>query len=213
MQLNSRSVNFKSLNRKRFHAENLALSEFRLSRQGQSKAPVRNSHGNLAEFGPALLLYFALVLAPSLALIRLGASITALSFAAGCAAEAASKAPCYDRASVNARCAIDTLVRSPLWGLSGLKPDAIKSVNLFVDEQVIASGERNASAADKPLQKPVNPGIDTYEYDLQISYQLEPILPMGGFPFLGKVPLLTDSAQVTARALRPVEYLDGLSVN
>jgi len=170
----------------------------------------RNSRGSLAEFGPALVLFFVFLVVPMLSLARLGMSTAAIYFIVDRAADKASKAPSYDAAMSRANEAVDDLINSPIARFSGLKADGVGQVCLYVDEHVTMSDTANVISRDQLLRKPIYPEVNTYEYEVQSSYSLEPLLPACGLPWLGKIPFLCAPVTLTVRAVRPVEYPDGL---
>jgi hypothetical protein len=172
----------------------------------------RNSHGTIAEFGPALVLFFGLLLIPSLTLIRFGLSTTAIYFILGRAADSAAQAPTYDQAKQKANGVFLALINSPIGSLSGLKVDRIKNVNLYIDERILTSGEVNVFGPDQLVSKQIYPAINTYEYEVRASYSFPPLLPASDLPLVGKVPLLGEETIVTLKAVRPIEYPDGLSI-
>lgn len=173
----------------------------------------RNSRGNLAEFGPALSLFFLFMLIPSLFLIRLGMSTAAIYFIVDRAVATAAKTPTYDSAVSRANEVVHALTSSPIGRFSGLKIEGIKQLNLYVDEHVTATDSVNVLTKEQLLRQTVSPEVNTYEYDLQSSYAIEPLLPGCRLPLLGAVPLLGAPAVLTVRAVRVVEYPEGLRLS
>jgi len=170
----------------------------------------RNSQGSLAEFGPALVLYFAFLVVPFLVLIRFGLATTAMYFVMARAADAAAKAPSYGLALDGATASLDEFMDSPIASVTGLKTLQINPLYLYVDEQVTATGATNVFGPNQPLQKPVCSAINTYEYEVEASYSFPPLLP--GVAWFGKIPMITAPMTLTARAVRAVDYPDGLTV-
>lgn len=171
----------------------------------------RDSRGNLAEFGPALLLFLVVIIVPLVALMRLGCAAIAMSFIVGRCADAAATGSTYKSAQKETRRVATELSHSPLWGLSGLRPDAMKTIDLYIDEQILATGQKNVYGADRPIVKSISSSINTYEFEVRASFLLEPLFAMGSTPIFGKVPLLSSPAVITASAVRAVEYPDGLT--
>jgi len=81
----------------------------------------RSSQGSLAEFGPALVLYFTFLVVPLLVLIRFGLATTAMYFVMARAADAAAKAPSYGLALDGATASLDEFLDSPIARVTGLK--------------------------------------------------------------------------------------------
>jgi hypothetical protein len=137
--------------------------------------------------------------------------MTAMYFIVTRAADSAAKAPTYDLALSSVNRVVEDLEHSTTWGLTGLKPGAITDVHLYVDEHVIASGESNVIGPDEPLRQSIAPAINTYEYEVRGSCSFQPILPGSDLPLLGKIPMLSEPAILTAKAVRAVEFPDGLT--
>jgi hypothetical protein len=190
---------------------NLQSANCNINSRISTKLTRRNSRGNLAEFGPALLLSFAIILVPAQALIRLGCATAAMSFVVARCADSAATSPTYDSALVEAKAVASNLSHCPLWVLSGLKPGAMQCLDLYIDEQVLATGQKNVFGPDRPLGKVISSSVNTYEYEVRASFSLEPLFPTNGLPTLGRIPLLSVPAVLTATAVRAVEYPDGLT--
>jgi len=174
---------------------------------------MRNSQGNLAEFGPALLLFFVFLLVPTLALVRLGMSTAAIYFVVDRATDAAAKSPCYDSALARANEVIHDLTNSPIARFSGLNAEDVRQVCLYVDEHVTITNTVNVLTRDQLLQKTIYPEVNTYEYEVRSLYTLQPLLPGSALPWLGRVPFLCAPASLMVRAVRLVEYPDGLRLS
>jgi hypothetical protein len=175
-----------------------------------SLARERNSRGSLAEFGPALVLFFAFLLVPTLLLIRFGLATTAMYFVIDSAADTAAKAPSYGLALNGANGTVREFLASPIACFTGLKAEQFKPLSLYVNEQVTATGITNVFGPNQPLLKPVCSAINTYEYEVRGSYSFQPLLPCAAW--FGKIPLLTAPMTLTAHEIRAVDYPDGLTV-
>jgi hypothetical protein len=191
------------------------LSDLRCERRfvrWRQKNASRNAHGNLAEFGPALVLFFIFMLIPMLALIRFGLAASALYFIVSQTADSAARAPNYALAKRSADTVLSKLITSPLGRISGLRPESLENKGLYVDECVIGTGEKNVFGPDKPLDKTISPAVNTYEYEIRGAYTIEPLLSGVVVPFIGSIPLLGRPTTLTVRAVRAVEYPDGLGI-
>jgi len=166
--------------------------------------------GNLAEFGPALVLFFVFMIVPMLVLIRFGIASGALYFIVAQAADSAARAPNYASAQKNVSTVISRLVDSPLGRLSGLTLSSISGTGLNIDECIVATGQKNIFGFARPLRKAINPAVNIYEYEVRASYTFEPLLSLHGVPCISEVPILGKQAILTASAVRAVEYPDGL---
>jgi hypothetical protein len=165
---------------------------------------------SLMEFGPGLLLLFAFIVVPLLFLMRFGVSAAAIYFIVDRAADRAGKSYSYEGALYRANQVVYGLMNTPMARFSGLKPDGVEDVCLLVDEHITRTDSSRALGRDELGRTPVYPSVSTYAYEVQGSYSLEPLLP-SSLPFLGKIPFLCAPATLTVRAIRPVEYPDGLT--
>jgi len=177
----------------------------------KARSPAGNERGTIAEFGPALFLFFAFIVVPVLCMIRFGLSTAVIYFIVERAADRASKSYSYDSALCKANEAVDGLFNTPIARFAGLKPERVSDVCLLVDEHKTKSDTSNVLTRDDLVRKAISPEINTYEYEVRSSYTLDPILP-SNLPWLGKVPLLSAPAKITVVAIRPVEYPDGLNL-
>lgn len=175
----------------------------------------RNANGTLSEFGPALVLLFAFILLPALTLLRLGMSCAAIFFIVDRAADAAAKAYDYDSALGRAQTVMHDLSDSGLARFSGLKPEEIEKVSLFVDENVTATGQVNTLTRQQLARRRIDPELNTYVYEVQSSYSWPALAPEAGLclPLLGTLPFLCTPATITVRAFRIIEYTDGLKLS
>jgi len=174
---------------------------------------IRNSHGSLAEFGPALLLFFVFLLVPAFAFLRLGVSTAAVYFVVDRAADAAAKSPYYDSAWSRANEVIHDLANLPIARFAGLNAKDVRQVTLYVDEHVTATETVNVLTREQLLQKTICPEVNSYEYEVQSSFTVQPLLPGCALPWLGRIPYLCASAPITVRAVRVVEYPNGLQLS
>lgn len=207
--MNFQSVHYKST--VRCYATTCHKPMERFCPKGKQRRVLRNTHGNLAEFGPALVLFFVLILFPAWALIRFGATSAAISLIVTRAADTAAKAPSYGLALSGANRILEQMVDSPVGCVTCLKHERLKCLNLYVRERITATGETNVFGPDEPFGKPINAAVNTYEYEVRAYYSFEPLLPNTSLPGLQNIPLLTEQLSVTFRAVRAVEYPGGLS--
>jgi hypothetical protein len=173
--------------------------------------PLRNARGNLAEFAPALCLYFAILLIPIFGLLRLGLTIATVHFIEDCAADAAARESSYNLAENRADAVLRHLVDSPIGCLAGLKTQGFKKISLYVDERLMATGQTNVYSPTQRMSKPISIGDNIYEYDLRTAYLIDPLVP-GSVPLLGKIPMLNEPVILYSHNVRPVEYPEGLNV-
>jgi len=172
----------------------------------------RNSRGNLAEFGPALALFFAVILGLALPFLRFGVAAATVILFVDRATEAAAKAPTYGSALIGANQVLTELVGSPMGRLAGLKSGSFEPITLFIEEENCATGETKIVGPNEVLPHPINVGVNAYEYELRTTYLLDPILPPCCLRVLPAIPLIGSPVQFTARSVHAVECPDGLTV-
>jgi hypothetical protein len=177
----------------------------------QSRKLTRNSRGSLAEFAPAFMLLLVLYLLPTLALIRLGFSYSAMSMCMSRAVDAAASSPTYKMALARARERVTQMTDSTLGRTCGLKADDIQAVSLLVHEHLIANGKTNTYIPDKKSEKTISATVNTYEYEVVVSYILEPLLTGTNLPLIKNVPLIGAPITLNSCALKAVEYPDGVN--
>ena len=174
---------------------------------------LRNSHGSLAEFGPALILFFAMVLGLSLFFVRYGVSTAAMFYIVDHAADVAGKAPSFDLASKRARLVVSESSETPLSRFCGISRQCIKNVTVSVEEHVTTTGAVNELSRDQLLHGTIDPEGNTYEYKCGLLIPLRRLLPVASVPWLRQVPALFAPATITISAKRIVEIPDGLMPN
>ncbi len=172
----------------------------------------RQTGSNLAEFGPALILFFAFILGIALPFLRFGVAAATLTLFADRASESAAKAPTYGSALTSANQALTELVSSPVGRLAGLKIDSFEPITLYIQEENCITGAAQIVGPNLPLPRLVDNKAIAYEYQLRTRYLLEPLLPQCALPWLPHIPLLGTPVIFATQSTHAVEYPEGLTV-
>lgn len=189
--------------------ERVAYQQHRTGRISQ-----RNSRGSLAEFGPALTMLAMVLLIIAIPIVRVLLPLATLQFITERAAGSASKATTYGAARSAAHDVVTELVQSPVAKFAGLRVECLQDVSLFVSEQVASSAQRNVVVGpNMPLATAACPDKCVYEYEVRAAYLFSPAFSLDRLPVLRKVPFVDAPAAYTARAVRAVEFPEGLTLN
>jgi hypothetical protein len=172
----------------------------------------RQTGSNLAEFGPALILFFAFILGIALPFLRFGVAAATLTLFADRACESAAKAPTYGSSLICANQAMTELVSSPIGRLAGLKIDSFEPITLYIQTENCATGASQIVGPNLPLARLDENKAIAYEYQLRTRYLLEPMLPEGVLPWWPHIPLLGTPVIFPTQSTHAVEYPDGLTV-
>lgn len=175
-----------------------------LSSRSNSKRSRKGT--TIAEFGPTLLLAFAVVILPLLALGTIGLRYYFLVNGARLAAVQASRARSFlvdvsptDMSAVNTATAV---AKNTVNGI-GAGLVTINSINTFIKVCPLGGNETMVTTPgpNKPLAKPADPNANTYNCEVVIDGTIQPIFPkaksiIGGS---GGIPGFTDAIQTTVR--------------
>jgi hypothetical protein len=157
------------------------------------------------------VLLFVCLLLPVVAIMHLTMESVALHFIVAQAVNSAARSESYYQALNNANKILCDAINSPLATLCGISHKEVKQIELYVIEHDVTSGERRVFGPDKPLSKTILPSVNTYEYEVCLSYRLEPLLPSCR-SVLGRVLLLSEPAIATVSATRAAEFPHGVCV-
>jgi hypothetical protein len=173
----------------------------------------RNSRGSLAEFGPALTMLAMVLLIITIPIVRVLLPLATLQFITERAASSASKATTYGAARRAAHDVVIELAQSPVAKFAGLRVECLQAVSLFVSEHVVSGTQTNVVGPNLPLATPACPDKCVYEYEVRAAYLFSPAFSLDRLPVLRQVPFVDAPAIYTARAVRAVEFPEGLTLN
>lgn len=178
----------------------------------QSK--LRNPHGNLAEFGPVLFVFFILILLPLANLIFYSIGVVGTQYLVSEAARAASAADTRAKANTamsdKARACLGTGILMiakvrPVGGFAG------QGCTLYCKKIPLGGG--NPATFDLTNVMPVADRPDTgtnannflYEYTISGQYQVFPLIDMSPVPLVGSIPAVAGPSTVTFAVSNSVE--------
>jgi hypothetical protein len=180
-----------------------------------AKKRIRNSHGSgLAEFGPALFLFFAVVFFPVINLLGFAFGVaTAELIADRCAVAAADEQTYSDALDAACSTAVQ-LNNSPFGRFAGLKPvNGFKGsgVDLYVATTNVSSKQTKVCGPDVPIKEKIDTTGNVYEYEAQVNYAIGPVLSMGHLPFIKDIPIIGKAGSFSYTVQKAAEHPDGLS--
>lgn len=176
---------------------------------------LRNQTGaQMAEFAPALLIFFMIILFPLINLIMLATGAgTAYLAAKQCASRAGTQATFTDARNVVVPESA-TFVASgfgqfakltPIGGISG------SGITLRVVSTPYGGGASTVNAANVPLAAAATPDTNTYEYRVDAFYNIGPFMNLSNVPWIGTVPGLGPPVQMNFTATSSAEFPEGLN--
>jgi hypothetical protein len=174
--------------------------------------PHRSKRGSgLAEFGPAMWLFFIVFLFPLFNLVQFACGVATVALIARQAAQACASSPDYNTGLAAARTTAQNMANSGFGKFACLKPANQYGISVYIGQTNVASGVHTDSAADTPLTTPVDTTNNIYEIETKCLYDVGPMLPMQGFPFIGDIPLIGKAYRLGFSGERAVEFPDGLT--
>ncbi|MBX3075878.1 hypothetical protein KF913_18355 [Candidatus Obscuribacterales bacterium] len=183
-----------------------------------TKRRQRQSIGaSIAEFGPALFVFFFIILFPLINLIAIGTgAATVYLIAKQCATKAGDSATFGDALISSEAAAYD------LWGggfgaFANLVPVGgfnNSGVDLFVVDTNISTNVSQRFGPNTPfISGAVNPDEHLYAYEAVATYEVGPFMNLNSVPFIGQVPGVGRPARLSYRAARNIEHPEGLQQN
>ena len=174
----------------------------------EMRRTTRARSGSLAELGPALTVFFLVLLFPLINLIGLAMGYGTVYFAAKQCASSAGTSLSYSDALVKASQTASTLTSSGIGQFSKLVPVAGSGgsgMDLFILETNVASQTSSSYGPNTPMSGSVNDGC-LYEYQTVLTYDVGPFLPLGSLPFVGDVPGVGSPVRMTCVAHSYIEH-------
>jgi hypothetical protein len=166
---------------------------------------------NLAEFGPALWLFFLVFLFPLFNLVQFACGVATVALIARQAAEACAASPDFNTGLAAARTTASSMASSGFGKFACLKAANQYGITVYIGQTNIASGAHTEGSADTPLSTAVDPNNNIYQIETQCLYDIGPVFPMTGFPFIGDIPLVGKAYRLGLTSERTAEFPDGLT--
>jgi hypothetical protein len=176
---------------------------------------LRNNRGSseLSEFAPVLYIMFLLILLPLLDIVTVFVAGTTQylatnDFAAKAATQADFSSALNSMANEAYQFQANGLAQFvhmvPEGGYTGCGDD------MYVLTTDIGTGTVASSAANLPLNQPIDTKAKIYELSVKSIYSVSPLVSLAAVPVLGNVPGLGQPVTLTFVANRPVEHPGGL---
>ncbi|MDZ4835220.1 MAG: hypothetical protein SGJ27_15695 [Candidatus Melainabacteria bacterium] len=172
------------------------------------------SGASTAEFAPALVIFFLVVLFPLINLIMF-----TTGYATGylCAKQCASRASTqntYTEALTVVQQEAATFVASGFGAFTKLVPvggAAGSGIDLYVVSVPYGGGTATSWPKNTPMPAVATPDTNTYEYKVEANFNVGPFMNMSMLPFIGSVPGLGPPARLTFVATGSAEFPEGLN--
>ena len=171
----------------------------------------RRGH-NIAELGPTLMIAFAMLIFPLLALGFLGTRYLLLINAANVAAEQASKSATFKTDTSTSYSAVTTANNVSQQQISGIGGGAVQWVATQTYIYVCPLGTTTVTTpgANTPLTAAANSSANTYNCVVKVNAVLQPLFP-GWKGMIGSIPGLNTSISTWAQASRFFENTSNLN--
>jgi hypothetical protein len=166
---------------------------------------------SLAEFGPALWLFFIVFLVPLFNLVQFACGVVTVTLIAAQAAQAMAAAPDFTTGLTNGRGAATGLAASGFGKFSHLTAASPYGVSFFIDVTNVQTKQQTCTGPDQQLSAPIDTTNNVYQIEARCLYDVGPMLPMQGVPLLSDIPLLGKPARFAFNSQRAAEFPDALS--
>lgn len=173
----------------------------------------RSQKGNIAEFAPALGIFFLIILFPLINLVGIGCGATVVALLSREAASAAGTSTTYQQALTEVKAVSDKMVSSGLGKFGKLSPVGGYlgcGTDLFIVKTAIATNQTQTFGPNAPIAGTVDPDAQLFSYSTVSVYNVGPFLPLGNLPFIGNVPGIGQPIPLKFITERSVEHLDGI---
>lgn len=175
--------------------------------------PRRCPRGNIAEFAPALCIFFLIILFPMINLIGLGSGACVVALLNREASSNAGTATTYQEALTGMKGVADKMVSSGLGKFGKLAPVNGYlgcGTDLYIVKTTIATNATQAYGPNQPIAGTIDPDAQLFTYSTISVYNVGPFLPLGGLPFLGTVPGIGQAVRIKFTSDRSVEHIEGM---
>lgn len=185
---------------------------FRYKRTGTLFEKRRTGHAS-TEFVASLIVFFFLMFFPLLNLMGVALSAGMLCMLSHQIATRASEQLTYADALFAMKSECSRLMATGWANFLQLQPRAGYQKcgsDLYIEASQIGSTNVQSFGPNQPLPTAPNPN-DVYEYVASTSFQVKPLIPMSGIPFVSQVPALGQPVEIRWNAARAVEHVAGLA--
>jgi hypothetical protein len=177
----------------------------------------QNIGASIAEFGPALFVFFFIILFPLINLIAMGTGAATVYLIAKQSATKAGDSATFGDALISSEAAAYDLWGGGFGAFANLVPVGgfnNSGVDLYVVDTDIATNVSQRVGPNTPfIIGPTNPDQHLYAYEAVATYEVGPFMNLHSVPFIGEVPGVGRPARLSFRAARNVEHPEGLQQN
>ncbi len=173
----------------------------------------RLGSANSAEFGPAMIVLFLVILFPLINLISIATGASTIYFLTKESASKASNSTTYADALKAAEQAAVKISTSGFGKFAKLNPVAGyngSGIDLYVSDTNISSLTTNSYGPNTPPPIAVNTNTNLYSYDVRATYDMGPFVNMGSVPFVADIPGVGKPARLSFLASSPAEHPEGI---
>lgn len=178
----------------------------------------RNQYGGgatTAEFAPALLIFFLVILFPLINLIMFAAGVGTAYLAAKQAASRASTQSTFTEA-LNVVQQESAYFQSSGFGKFAKLSPIGGAGGSGIDLSVVATPYGGAGTATEytvntPIPVTADPDANTYEYKVRARFNVGPFMDLSSIPWIGSVPGLGPPAPMNFVATGSAEFPEGLN--
>jgi hypothetical protein len=182
-----------------------------MSRKNKHRA---NFGAGLAEFAPALFVFFLFIIFPLINFIALGTGAATVYLIAKQAATKAASSTTFGKAMMAAEAASYDIESGGLGVFSKLAPIGGfngSGLDLYITETNIATNVSTRNGPNTPfVTNPIDPSTYLYSYDAEVTFNIGPFTDMHDVPWIGGVPGLGVPARLTYTASENVEHPEGI---
>jgi hypothetical protein len=182
-----------------------------MSQQKKEKflRPKRGS--SLAEFGPAMWLFFLFIVFPLFNLVQFACGVATVALIARQAAQACASSPSFNDGLTAARTTATNMATSGFGKFGCLKPVNQYGISVYIDQTNLATNQQTVFGPDQPMTSAVDSTNNIYEIETRCLYDVGPMLPMQNVPFIGDIPLIGKAYRLGFSSERAAEFPDGLT--
>jgi hypothetical protein len=136
---------------------------------------------SLAEFGPAMWIFFFMFLFPLFNLLQFACGVATVALIARQAAQACASSPDYNAGLTAARNTATAISTSGFGKFACLKPANQYGISVYIDQTNIASNAQSVFGPDQPMTTAIDNTNNIYEIETRCLYDVGPMLPMQNF--------------------------------
>lgn len=177
----------------------------------------RNIGAAMAEFAPALFVFFFIILFPLINLTAIGTgAATVYLIARQCAAKAGDSTT-FGEALISSEAAAYDLWGGGFGAFANLVPIGgfnNSGVDIFIVDTNINTNVSRRYGPNTPfVTRTRNPDEHLYAYEAVATYDVGPFMNLHSVPWIGDVPGVGRPARLSFRAARNIEHPEGLQQN